>query len=131
MKRGIAKATERAMQRTAKEMRRLVPVDEGTLRDSIVVRPGFRRDRAGKLAEAPDNPTAFAISAGGKTIGGDGFYAHMVEFGTAPRVNGGVFAGTEHPGTPPQPFFYTTFRANRRNIRSTINRAVRKALKDT
>ena len=121
------------MTRTANEMRRLVPADEGTLRDSIVVRPGFRRSREGKLVEAPNNPTAVAISAGGKTLGGghDAFYAHMVEFGTAPRVNGGVFAGTEHPGTPPQPFFYTTFRANRKSIRGAINRAVRKALKDT
>lgn len=32
------------------------------------------------------------------------FYARFVEFGTAPRINGGKFAGTQHPGTAPQPF---------------------------
>lgn len=32
------------------------------------------------------------------------FYARFVEFGTAPRINGGRFAGTQHPGTAPQPF---------------------------
>ena len=34
----------------------------------------------------------------------DAFYAKFVEFGTAPRINGGQFAGTKHPGTRPQPF---------------------------
>ena len=32
------------------------------------------------------------------------FYSHLVEFGTAPHINGGIFAGSKHPGTRPQPF---------------------------
>ncbi len=31
-------------------------------------------------------------------------HAHLVEFGTAPHINAGQFAGTQHPGTSPQPF---------------------------
>ena len=34
----------------------------------------------------------------------DAFYARFVEFGTGPRINGGIFAGSKHPGTRPQPF---------------------------
>ncbi|MBU4543337.1 MAG: hypothetical protein KKG74_05455 [Alphaproteobacteria bacterium] len=29
---------------------------------------------------------------------------HLLEFGTDPHVNAGRFAGTQHPGTDPQPF---------------------------
>lgn len=32
------------------------------------------------------------------------FYAHFVEFGTAPHINKGKFAGTKHPGSAPHPF---------------------------
>lgn len=31
-------------------------------------------------------------------------HAHLVEFGTRPHINGGRFAGSQHPGTAPQPF---------------------------
>lgn len=34
----------------------------------------------------------------------EAFYARFVEFGTAPHINGGRFAGTMNPGTPPRPF---------------------------
>lgn len=38
------------------------------------------------------------------TLGEGGRHGHLLEFGTAPHVNGGVFTGTQHPGTAPQPF---------------------------
>lgn len=131
MKKEIGKAALRGMKRTAKEMERAAPVDDGVLKASIQVRPGFRRDKSGKLVAAEFNETAVAISVGGKGSWGDAYYSHMVEFGTGPHANGGVFEGTSHPGTAPQPFFFPTYRANLRSIRNGINRAVRKALKDT
>lgn len=39
----------------------------------------------------------------------EGWHGHFVEFGTAPHVNGGKFAGTSHPGTAPQPFMRPAF----------------------
>lgn len=39
----------------------------------------------------------------------DAWYAHLVEFGTGPHPNAGQFAGTEHPGTAPDPFMRPAF----------------------
>ena len=36
-------------------------------------------------------------------------HGHFVEFGTGPRTNGGRFAGSEHPGTAPEPFMRPAF----------------------
>lgn len=56
------------------------------------------------------------------------FYAHLVEFGTAPHAQGGKFKGTQHPGTPAQPYFYPTIRAHKRRVRARINAAVKRAI---
>jgi HK97 gp10 family phage protein len=61
----------------------------------------------------------------------DAFYAHMVEFGTDPHINGGKFAGTQHPGTNPQPFFLPAWRATKKPVRSRISRAVSKAVRQS
>lgn len=61
--------------------------------------------------------------------GGDAYYARMIEFGTAPHLNGGRFAGSKHPGTAAQPFFFPAFRANRRRAKSRVSRAINKAAK--
>lgn len=55
------------------------------------------------------------------------FYARWVEFGTAPHINGGQFAGTEHPGTSAQPFFYPAYRASRKAAKRNIRKATRTA----
>jgi hypothetical protein len=80
---------------------------------------------AGQSGEAGDPDLSVRISAGNSKVR----YAHLIEFGTAPHINGGVFAGTEHPGTQAQPFFYPTYRRLRRRARSRISRAVTKAIK--
>lgn len=80
---------------------------------------------SGNAGEAGDPDLSVRISAGdAKTR-----YAHLVEFGTAPHINGGAFAGTEHPGTTAQPFFYPTWRAKRRRARARVSRAITKAIK--
>lgn len=79
----------------------------------------------GNVGEAGDPDLSVRISAGNSETR----YAHLVEFGTAPHINGGLFAGTEHPGTTAQPFFYSSYRRLRRRARSRISRAVTKAIK--
>lgn len=65
------------------------------------------------------------ISAGDEDV----FWARWEEFGTAPHINGGMFAGSQHPGTSPRPFFFPAFRANKRRVKSRISRATTKAVK--
>lgn len=38
-----------------------------------------------------------------------GWHGSLVELGTRARLNGGVYAGTTHPGTAPQPFLRPAF----------------------
>ncbi len=40
-------------------------------------------------------------------------YAHLVELGTAPHKNEGIFAGTDHPGTAPKPFLRAAYEATK------------------
>lgn len=58
------------------------------------------------------------------------FYAAMVEFGTRPHVLGGKFAGAQHPGSAPSPFFFPAYRATKKAMAARLRRAVRKAIKD-
>lgn len=59
----------------------------------------------------------------------DAFYARWVEFGTSAHVNEGLFAGSEHPGTTAQPFFYPAWRAIRRRVKGRVTRAITKSAK--
>lgn len=134
-------AAERAIAKGAEElvdmMRRLVP-----------------RGKTGKLAksigwtfgEAPEGSFAIdtlssrdarvkaTIYAGSK----EAFYVRFVEFGTAPHsiaTNASVKRnlrqdqGTLHPGARAKPFFYPSYRALRRRIRSRVTREVKKAVR--
>ena len=47
------------------------------------------------------------------------FYARFVEFGTKAHENGGRFAGSQHPGTAPDPFMRPAFDAE---AQKTIDR---------
>lgn len=108
--------------------KRLAPVKDGDLRDSIKQTWGAGRVRYSSLnaaAGAGDPDLTVRISAGNSKVR----YAHLVEFGTRPHVNGGKFAGSLHPGTRAQPFFYPAVRALRRRVKSRITRATTKAAK--
>ena len=52
-------------------------------------------------------------------VTGPAFYAKFVELGTRARVNGGVYRGTMHPGTSPQPFLRPAFDSE---AKATIDR---------
>ncbi|MBB3944700.1 HK97 gp10 family phage protein [Rhizobium skierniewicense] len=120
------------MENTAEEivtmMKNLVAVDDGRLRDSI----GWTWGKA---------PKGSITLASVKSTGADGltltiyagnseaYYARWVEFGTARHENGGLFAGSIHPGTTAQPFFYVSWRANKRRAVRAVSKATRDAAK--
>lgn len=121
----IRQAMEAKANEIVATMKNLVPVDDGTLRDSI----GWTWGKAPKgsltlasVQATGDSDMTLTIYAGNK----EAFYARWVEFGTARHENGGLFAGSIHPGTTAQPFFFVSWRANKRRA----VRAVRKASRD-
>ena len=107
--------------------RNLAPVDDGDLKDSIhVTKPGettppYSQPGGSRTA----NPEQALVTAGNTKVR----YAHLAEYGTAPHVNGGLFAGSQHPGTQAQPFFWPGYRALRRRVKSRVSREINKAIK--
>lgn len=106
---------------------RLAPKDDGDLADSIHVTlpcgttPPYSQPGGSRQA----GPEQAIITAGNAKVR----YAHLVEFGTAKHVNGGLFEGTQHPGTTAQPFFWPGYRSVRGRVRSRITRSISKAIK--
>ncbi|MGO1079959.1 HK97-gp10 family putative phage morphogenesis protein [Inquilinus sp. CA228] len=63
-------------------------------------------------------------------VGNDkAWYARLVEFGTRPHANKGLFEGTMHPGTSPNPFFFPTYRLFKKRMLARFGRAMRKSIK--
>ncbi len=115
---------KKAGQPVADAMRTGAPEDSGQLRRSIAVSTKIKgeagkaayaktmRDTAGNKALALKSMRDARRAAKGSlppvmmfvgpTVRAP--HAHLVEFGTAPHINGGKFAGSKHPGTAPQPF---------------------------
>lgn len=109
-------------------MKRLVPEVSGDLRDSIGWTWGKKPKYAQALAVAKSKlagQLTITIYAGNEKVR----YAHLVEFATAPHINGGLFAGTEHPGTKAQPYFFVSFRALRKPAKARISKAIRDSAK--
>jgi HK97 gp10 family phage protein len=124
--------TRKAMEDGANEvvslMKNLVPVDKGALRDSIAWTWGNAPKGAlvlGRSQPAGDG-MRITIYAGG----GDEYYAWFVEFGTHSHINQGLFAGSEHPGTAAQPFFFVSWRAMKRRVKSRVTRQMRKGIRE-
>ncbi|WP_454917286.1 HK97-gp10 family putative phage morphogenesis protein [Xanthobacter sediminis] len=112
----------------AEDMRRLVPEKSGDLKDSITVTPGGEStppySQPGGAVVVPE--LQVLVTAGNHAVR----YAHLVEFGTAPHENQGLFPGTQHPGATPKPFFWPAVRLNQKGLTRSIKRAIRKAVKD-
>ena len=99
-------------------MRFLVPVEQGDLRQSIRVEDavtiearGGETGFIGVVVKAGDASTVVTNSRGGQFQN-----ARIQEFGTKSRAA--------------NPYFFPTWRMNRRRVRAAITRAVRKAWKD-
>lgn len=124
----IKASMEAAASEVVSMMKNLVRKESGALRDSIgwtwgKVPKGASIVAAVKTGMAGDlTITIYAGSA-------EAYYARWVEFGTAPHVNGGKFAGTENPGTNARPFFYVSWRAGRKTAKRKVRAGIRKAAK--
>lgn len=106
----------------------LAPSESGDLRNSIAWTYGDAPKGAivlGKVKASKSGNLKITVYAGGP----DAFYARFIEFGTAPHINGGRFAGSNNPGTAAQPFFYPAYRASRKRAKGRVTRAVNTAAK--
>ena len=124
----ISKAMEQSADEMVRLARSLAPVADGDLRASI----GWTWGDAPKGTMVIGQVKREGKGTGNMQItvyagGGDAWYSRFVEFGTSPHIQGGIFAGTQHPGTPAQPFFFPSYRAMRKRFRSRTTRAIRKA----
>ncbi|MDL2202024.1 HK97 gp10 family phage protein [Brucella intermedia] len=123
----VKAAMEQGAQDIVNMMQNLVPVDDGELMEST----GWTWGQAPKYSQrigsvkSNDGKLTITIYAGNSRVR----YAHLVEFGSAPHVNGGMFPGTFNPGSKAQPFFYVSWRAKRRSARARVSRAITKAAK--
>lgn len=121
----VAPAMAKAAQDIVDMMQRLVPVNSGDLRESIGFTFGAAPKYAQKVTSASFGATTVTIFAGNSKVR----YAHLVEFGTAAHTNGGLFAGSQHPGTTPKPFFFVSYRALKKEAASMIRKAIKDAVK--
>lgn len=105
-----AGATEALLQaqRLGQEIASKAPTDEGALRASVRVERGKRGDRF--YVKAGGAKTTRPVREGQSATYD---YANAVEFGTRKK--------------PARPFFYPTYRANRKYIRHGIEHELRKA----
>ncbi|MVA21103.1 HK97 gp10 family phage protein [Agrobacterium vitis] len=107
-------------------MKNLVAIDDGVLRDSIGWTWGKVPKGSGIVAAVKSqigNDLSITIYAGST----EAYYARWVEYGTAPHKNGGMYAGSENPGTRARPFFYVSWRASKKSAKRTVRKAVRTA----
>lgn len=111
-------------------MKRQVPDGPGTgVRDlGNSIKWHFGAEEGGGSDEKTGRSAATTVTI----TAGDQFNpeARWVEFGTAPHINQGEMPGTQNPGTPPRPFFFTSYRASRRRAKSLVNKAIREAVRD-
>ncbi|QKJ90919.1 HK97-gp10 family putative phage morphogenesis protein [Agrobacterium pusense] len=118
-----------AAQDVADVMKALAPVDDGDLKDSIVVTAGGQRtpphSQPGGATTVPEN--AAMITAGNSKVR----YAHLVEFGTRAHIAGGQFEGAEIPAIPAHPFFFSGFCTAKKKAGQKIKRAMSKAIRST
>lgn len=105
--------TRLAMEKGAEElvamMKRLVPVDQGDLRDSIQWKWGEAPKGAFKIADSTPDSRGLKIS-----VFATDFKARWIEFGTLKMRA--------------QPFFFPSYRALRKRIKSRITREMKKAI---
>ncbi|MDW9735147.1 HK97 gp10 family phage protein [Sinorhizobium meliloti] len=131
------KRIREAMQQGADEivrmMKSLVPTDSGALKNSIDWTWGSAPKGALTIATVRGQGMRNTGSENTITIysgNADAYYARFVEFGTAAHTAGGMFAGAAIPAIAASPFFFVSFRANRKRVKSRITRAVNKSAKE-
>jgi HK97 gp10 family phage protein len=124
----IRAAMEAGAEEIVAMMKSLVAVDSGDLRDSIAWTWGRAPKGAmtiGKV-ESTGGDLTITIYAGNDKA----YYSRFVEFGTASHTAGGMFAGATIPAVAASPFFFVSYRANRKRVKSRITRAINTAAKE-
>ncbi|RAS16122.1 HK97 gp10 family phage protein [Ensifer adhaerens] len=131
--RKIRDAMEDGAREIVAMMKSLVSVDSGDLRDSInwtwgdaprgALTIATVRGRGSRSTGSENTITIYAGSA-------DAFYGRFVEFGTAAHTAGGRFAGATIPTIPASPFFFVSYRANRKKVKRRITQAINKAARE-
>jgi len=121
----VRPAMAQGAQQTVGMMKGLVPVASGDLKNSIGWSWGAAPKGSLAIASAGVGDMKITIFAGDEKA----FYARWVEFGMAPHVQGGKFKGTQHPGTRAQPFFFVSYRAQKKEIIKLLRKAIRDAVK--
>lgn len=120
IRKAVVPVMEAQANKIVAEMKRLVPVDKGALRDSIGWTWGSAPKGSvavGSVGQSPKAALRITIYAGtrDKSLGdADTFYAVFQEYG--------------REGMLPTPFFWPAWRRGRSGVRAAISRAVRKAL---
>lgn len=130
----VKQALAEGADETVATMKSLAPEDTGKLRESIQASfedgsvpayaafVGSKRERKRQRVGKADPELTVLLTAGNSAVR----YAHLVEFGTAPHINGGLYAGSKHPGSKAQPFFFPGYRANRRQIKAKMRKALKR-----
>lgn len=123
----VRQAMEQGAQEIVNMMQSFVPVDSGELMESIGWTWGTAPKYSQRIGSVKSNDGRLTITiyAGNSRVR----YAHLVEFGVAPHIAGGMFKGAQIPAVKKQPFFFVSWRANRRRVRSRVARAINKAAK--
>lgn len=121
----LTKVNGEAAREMAALAKAYVPVRTGRLRDSIAVTPpgGVPPGHSQGARVVP--PGSFMVTAGDTGVR----YPHLVEFGAKAHAAGGRFEGAEHPGAPPQPYFWPAYRLVRRRHRARAGRALGASIK--
>ncbi|KQT08525.1 hypothetical protein ASG40_11645 [Methylobacterium sp. Leaf399] len=126
----IGKAVRQGADEIVAAQKRLAPKRTGALAASIVATSGGaapKYSQGGRTTgQASDPELTVVVSAGNSKVR----YAHLVEFGTAPHENKGLFEGSQNPGAKPAPFFYPVARAYRKRVKARITRATKKAARE-
>lgn len=125
----IREAMEAGASEIVSMMKSLVPVDSGDLKRSIAWTWGAAPKGALTLASVKGkggSDNMITIYAGNA----DAYWARWVEFGTKSHTAGGEFAGATIPAIPASPFFFVSYRANRKRVKGRITRAINKAAKE-
>lgn len=124
--------TRRALRKAAAPMlekaKRYAPIDTGKLEASIKISTrakgevgraayaqtmqsgGTRQEAVAAMRTArrnfkAENPPAILYLGPAQNA----WHAHFIEFGTRPHTNAGMYAGSQHPGTAPDPFMRPAF----------------------
>ena len=131
--RKIRDAMEDGAREIVAMMKSLVSVDSGDLKNSIdwtwgsapkgSLTIGTVRGRGMSSTGSENTITIYAGDA-------EAFYARFVEYGTAAHTAGGMFAGTTIHAIAASPFFFVSYRANRKRVKSRITRAVNKSARE-